>query len=138
MIYRYQKVSDDYTTYQANLLKEGQELATIDRVTYVFVPGELPEQPAQITVEEVELTNELREAIKAASPHTKLITQRMQEKIRAKYSLEDEAYFSRIGVGVALGVYAFEAGEQEALLEFGAFVEDVRQWGREQRAALGL
>ena len=62
----------------------------------------------------------------------------MQEKIRASYSAEDEAYYSRIGVGVALGSYEFEPGEQAALLEFGSFVESVRLWGREQRAELGL
>ena len=41
-------------------------------------------------------------------------------------------------VGAALGAYAFEPGEQDALLAFGAHVESCRQWGREQRAALGL
>ena len=136
-IYRYQIVSDTYTTYRL----EGDgitELCTIDGETYVFVPGELPEQPEQLTLVEVVLDPATKEQIKAASPHTQLIAQRMQEKIRAAYSLEDEAYFSRIGVGVALGAYAFEPGELDALLAFGAFVEGVRLWGREQRAELGL
>lgn len=62
----------------------------------------------------------------------------MQRKIREKYALEDEQYFARIGVGVALGVYEFQAGEREALLEFGAFVESIRQWGRDERARLAL
>jgi hypothetical protein len=62
----------------------------------------------------------------------------MEEQIRARYPVSAEQYFSRIGVGVALGAYAFQAGEQEELLAFGAFVEDVRQWGRQQRAELGL
>ena len=39
---------------------------------------------------------------------------------------------------VALGAYALEPGEQAVLLEFGAFVESVRPWGRDQRAELGL
>jgi hypothetical protein len=137
-IYSYQIVSDAYTTYRANLGESGQELATIDGITYVFVPGELPEQPAEIAVIEVTLDTALKEAIKAASPHCQLISSRMEERIRARYPVSAEQYFSRIGVGVALGVYAFQPGEQEELLAFGAFVEEVRQWGREQRAELGL
>lgn len=66
------------------------------------------------------------------------ISDEMQRKIREKYALEDEQYFARIGVGVALGVYEFQAGEREALLEFGAFVESIRQWGRDERAKLAL
>ena len=84
------------------------------------------------------MTDPLKESIKAVSPHTRLISQRMQEKIRAAYTIEDEQFFSRIGVGVALGAYVFGAGEQAALLAFGAFVESVRQWGRDERAKLGL
>ena len=111
-------------------------------MTYVSVPdGELPEQPVQIAasvVDPVTLTTGLREAIKATSTHCQLIHQRMEDKIRAQYSLSDEQYFSRIASGAALGLYTFEAGEAEALQAFGAFVESVRQWGREQRALLGL
>lgn len=100
----------------------------------------LPGQPAEIaaSVETVTVTSDLREQIKASSPHCRLISERMEERIRARYSLSDEQYFARIGVGAALGVYSFEPGEQDELLAFGAFVEDIRQWGREQRAELGL
>ena len=66
------------------------------------------------------------------------ISDEMQRKIREKYAIEDEQYFARIGVGVALGVYEFQADEREALLEFGAFVESIRQWGRDERAKLAL
>ena len=112
-------------------------------MTYVSVPDDvaLPEQPSQIAdsiVNPVTLTTELREAIKSTSLHCQLIHQRMEDKIREKYSLSDEQYFSRIASGVALGMYAFETGEQDALVAFGTYVEEVRQWGREQRAMLGL
>ena len=62
----------------------------------------------------------------------------MEAKIRARYSLSDEQYFARIASGVALGMYTFEAGEQDALAALAAYVEEVRRWGREQRASLGL
>jgi hypothetical protein len=141
-IVSYQKQSDAYTVYQLNAPEESTELCTIDGVTYVSVPDDdLPEQAAQISasiVNPVTLTTELREAIKAASPHCALIHERMEAKIRDKYSLSDEQYFSRISSGAALGLYTFEAGESVALQAFGAYVESVRQWGREQRALLGL
>ena len=141
-IVSYQKQSDAYTVYQLNAPEGSTELCTIDGVTYVSVPDDdLPEQAAQISasiVNPVTLTTELREAIKAASPHCALIHERMEAKIREKYSLSDEQYFSRISSGAALGLYTFEAGESVALQAFGAYIESVRQWGREQRGQLGL
>ena len=98
----------------------------------------LPDQPTQITVEAVTLTPELRDALKAASAHCALITQRIEEKIRARYTLSDEQYFARIASGAALGIYALEPGEHDALVAFGEHVEACRQWGRSERARLGL
>lgn len=116
------------------------ELCTIDGTTYVAVPDgvTLPTQPEQITVSTVTLTDALKEQIKAASPHVALISERMIQKIRAKYSIDDEMFFARIGVGAALGLYTPTAGEQASMQEFGAFVEAARQWGRDERAKLGL
>ena len=140
-IVSYVKQADAYTVYQLNA-PDSTELCTMDGVTYVSVPDDtLPEQPAPIAasvVDPVTLTTELREAIKAASPHCQLIHQRMEDKIRERYSLSDEQYFSRIASGAALGYYTFETGEAESLQAFGLYVESVRQWGREQRALLGL
>jgi len=137
-IYSYRKTSDAYTTYTAQG-DEVTELCTLDDgTTYISGPYELPAQPEQISVAVADVTDEIKTAIKAASPHVKLISVRMEERIRAKYSLSEEQYFARIGVGAALGVYVFQPGEQEELLAFGAFVEEVRQWGRDQRAGLGL
>lgn len=152
-IVAYRKATDAWTTYTL-ALPDNQadpdggedlrctELCTLDGVTYVAVPEgvTLPEQPAQIadTLQEVALTPELREQIKTASPHCAFIAERMQAQIRARYSAEDEMYFARIGTGVALSKYAFETGEEAALAEYGAHVEGVRQWGRAERAKLGL
>ena len=83
-------------------------------------------------------TDALKEQIKAASRPCQLIAEAMQQRIRAVYSVEDEQYFARIGVGAALGVYIFQPGEQDALLAFGAHVEGVRQWGRLEREKIGL
>ena len=146
MIYAYTKVSTPYTTIQMALPYEMDsenqctELCTLEGVTYVSVPDSvtLPDQPAELTITEATITPELRDAIKAESPHCRLITERMEMRISSKYSLSDEQYFARIGVGAALGAYTFAPGEQDELLAFGAYVEGVRQWGRDERAKLGL
>ena len=146
MIYAYTKVETPYTTIQMALPYEMDsenqctELCTLDGVTYVSVPDSvtLPDQPTELTITEATITPELRDQIKAASPHCRLITERMEMRISSKYSLSDEQYFARIGVGAALGAYTFAPGEQDELLAFGAYVEAARQWGRDERAKLGL
>lgn len=116
------------------------ELCTLDGVTYVAVPAALtlPVQPAEITTEAVTLTPELKVAIKAASPHVALISERMIQKIRGAYSIDDEMFFARIGVGAATGMYVPTGDELADMQVFGLFVEDVREWGRDERAKLGL
>ena len=147
-IYSYQKVSTPYTVIQAVLPDSAgandelhcTELCTIDGITYLSVPDgvTLPAQPPEITLETVTLTPELREQIKAASVHVAFIAERMIQKIRAAYSIDDEMYFARIGVGAANGMYTPTAGEMADMQAFGEFVESVRQWGRTERAKLGL
>lgn len=116
------------------------ELCTLDDITYVAVPAAvtLPAQPAELEIAPVILTPALREQIKANSSHCALIAERMEMRIRSRYTQSDEQYFARIGVGVALGSYEFEPGEHDALLAFGTHVEAARQWGRDERAKLGL
>ena len=146
MIYAYTKIETPYTTIQMALPYEMDsenqctELCTLEGVTYVSVPDSvtLPDQPTELTITEATITPELRDAIKAESPHCRLITERMEMRISSKYSLSDEQYFARIGVGAALGAYTFAPGEQDELLAFGAYVEAARQWGRDERAKLGL
>ena len=144
-IYKYQRIANAHTTFQVALPESDppcQELATVAGVTYVFVPtgAVLPAQHAEIaaSVALVTLTDELRAAVIAASPHCKLIDERMKASIRDAYPLEDELKYARIGVGAAMGMYVPTADEVAGMTAFGEFVEGVRQWGRDQRAALGL
>ena len=99
-------------------------------------------QPAEIAASiEVlpsPLPDALRNEIKAASPHVRLIGQRMIDTIRASYSIDDEMYFARIGVGAATGLYNPTSDEMQELTVFGEFVESVREWGRLEKAKLGL
>lgn len=143
-IVSYQKASDAYTTYQLALPDDAGavELCTLAGVTYISVPDgvTLPAQPEQIaaSVATVALDPALREAIKRASPHCQLIDARVREMVRQQYPLEDELKFARIGVGAAMGMYSPTPDEVQAMTVFGEHAEAARQWGRDERAALGL
>lgn len=106
------------------------ELCTIEGVTYVCLPGGLAmpaDQPAEISasIQVVALTDELRDAIRAASPHFALINARVVEQIRARYSQDDEIKCLRLAPSPETSAW-------------NAWVEDCRAWGRDQKAALGL
>ncbi len=149
-LFSYRKTSDAHTTYELHMPdaqgEEGEiycaELGTIDGLTYVSVPDgvTLPEQLPQVaaTLQTVTLTPELRAQLKATSPHCALISERMVQKIRARYSIDDEMFFARIGVGAATGMYTPTPDELAEMQAFGEFVEAVRLWGRAERAKLGL
>ena len=150
MIVSYRKTSDAYTTYELRTPDaqgdEGEiscaELGTLDGLTYVSVPDgvALPEQLPQVaaTLAPVTLTPELIAQLKATCPHCALISERMVQKIRARYSIDDEMFFARIGVGAAAGMYQPTPNELSEMRAFGEFVEGVRQWGRAERKKLGL
>ena len=149
-IVSYQKHIDTLHTVDLHLPtgEEGQsigtELATIEGVTYVSLPdaaslsGMQPEEIASSIVNPATLTPELRNQIKSQSPHLKIISRRMIEKIRDSYSIDDEMFFARIGVGAAAGLYEPTADEMQEITVFGEFAEAVREWGRSERAKLGL
>ena len=108
----------------------GQEIATLGAATYVSLPDgvTLPtDQPAEIaaSIATVTLTDALRAEIKAASPQVRLINATVAEKIAEAYSLADEIKLLRTAPSAE-----FEA--------YNAHAEACRDWGREQKAALGL
>lgn len=132
-IVSYQKHIDSIRTVEIRLPEDvsmqriGTELATINGVTYVSLPDNtvLPEQPAEITVAAVDLTPDLKQSISDASPHVKLIRQRVSDKIAERYSTGDEIKLIRTAPSAE-----FEA--------YNAYAEDCRAWGRAERAKLGL
>lgn len=116
------------------------EIAELDGWRYVAVPeGITSTVPAELTTwEPVTLTDALREQIKVASPHCRLIAERVIDRIRAKYPLDEELYFARIAVGALQGAYALQDGEADALAQYQVDVEAAREWGRTERAQIGL
>lgn len=138
-LHAYRKVITAINTFEIRLpesapgQRQGQEIATLtDGRTIVCLDdgATLPaEQPAQIAASIEALPNplpaELRAQIMDASPHARLINQRVVEKIRAEYSVDDEIKMLRIA----------PSAETTA---WNDHVEACRAWGRAERAKLGL
>jgi hypothetical protein len=138
-LHAYRKVITAINTFEIRLpesapgQRQGQEIATLtDGRTIVCLDdgATLPaEQPTQIaaSIEALPspLPTELRAQIKDASPHARLINQRVVEKIRAEYSVDDEIKMLRIA----------PSAETTA---WNDHVEACRAWGRAERAKLGL
>lgn len=147
-IYAYRKAANAYTDIVMVLPDNAghddehraTELATIDGITYVAVPGALtlPEQPPEIDPQPVTLTPELRERIKAESVHCQWIAQRLIDRIRARYTVDDEAYFTRILLGKLAGTYTMLPGEPERIAQYQRDTEEARAWAKAERAKLGL
>jgi hypothetical protein len=134
-IYRYRKIIDAVTTHcllepDYNLLGTEDrivELCALDGYTYVSVPDGivLPDQPKQISIESAVLTDDLKAAIKKASPHVALINERVVNMIREKYSVDDEIKMLRISPSNETAAY-------------NAYAEECRAWGRSEKLKLGL
>jgi len=136
-IYRYKKVVDEFTTYSLvepdyNLLETDSkitELCNLEGETYVSVPDDitLPEQPEQIVLSEIILTDGLKEQIKKTSVHVQLINQRVRDRIAEQYSEADEIKALRK-----------ENVDKVAFDKYNAFVNGCCLWGYGEKAKLGL
>jgi len=135
----YRKAIDSVTTHTLRMPEaqqgeqSGQEIAILPdgrTVVALFDGHTLPsEQPAQIaaSIETLPspLPDDLRDAIKAASPHVRLINQRVQDAITQRYSLADEIKLLRTAPSPEMDTY-------------NAYTEECRAWGRTEKAKLGL
>jgi hypothetical protein len=136
-IIRYIPVADEFTTYHLLTPLSGSMDIDAPRVTvlaqlddgytYVHVPDglELPEQPEQITLEPVELTDELRETLRKNSVHVQYINDMVRGKIAERYQIHDEVKLLRTQPSADFD-------------EYHAYVEACRDWGRAEKAKIGL
>jgi len=145
-IYKYQRITtpgpDGATLYFRNAEDEPRalELGELYGWHYVSVPEAalLPEQPTEIDWQIVTLDAELRASLLATCRPLQLIAEAVVERIRSRYSLDDELFLNRIATGVANGLYEYQDGEEAEVIAFGVWAEECRQWGRARRAELGL
>ncbi len=92
---------------------------------------ELPPQPAEITVEPVTLTPALRREIMVASPHVRLIHERVRSRVAARYSASDE-------IGLLRDAILHAKGSDDEHKAYDQHVEDCLAWGRTEKTKLGL
>ena len=149
----YRKTTDAITTHALRLPqsdKQGeqaaQELATLPdgrTIVTLFDGYTLPEDQPEAIQDSIEqlpaqLPDDLKSAIREASPHVRLINQRVQERIRARYSVDDEMKFSRLLHKAAMGLHALSDADKAKILAYDTHVEDARSWGKAERAKLGV
>jgi hypothetical protein len=133
VIYSYQKFIDAQRSVEIRFPEDenhqriGEEIATIEGTTYVCLPSDaiLPTQPVEINVVAVEVTPELKAALRAASPKVRWINDQVRMKIESVYSVSDEIKLLRTAPSAE-----FEA--------YNEFAENCRAWGRAEKAKLGL
>lgn len=140
---RYQPRSDAYTVHRVTAADPDAasltELAVLDGWHYIVVPeGVALTVPDDVPLEAVTLDAALRDRIKAASPHCRLIRERAEARIHERYSIDHELYLSRISIGALRGTYVLRPGEVEEIEAYQAHAEDVRAWAHGEYAALGL
>ena len=139
MILSYQKITDEFTTH---CLREPDydddqrvtELCTTDDTTYISVPDNiaLPEQPELIRnsltilkTAKTSLDEKTRAIIESLSPHIRLINQRVVERIRKKYTINDEIKLLRLAPPPETAAW-------------NDYVENCRAWGAAEKEKLGL
>jgi hypothetical protein len=139
-LHAYRKVIDSVTTHTLRLpepatqgAQTGQELATLadGRTVVVIYPGYTlgTDQPMPIKASIEALPNplpdDLRAAIKAASPHVRLINDRVRAKIAQRYTLEDEIGLLRTAPSNEMAAY-------------NLYVQECRATGQAEKLKLGL
>ncbi len=134
-LYTYQKVTDKFTTHTLHEpdYQETEahitELCTIDGQTYVSVPDTvtLPDQPETVkkTLQKIAPDDALKLKIKNTSRHVRLINDRVIERIREQYSVNDEIKMLRLAPSVESAAY-------------NDYVEECRTWGQNEKKKLGV
>ena len=126
LIISYKKQVSRETTKTIELCEGDTELCTIDGVSYASVQdAHAVIDPHSIGFKIEVVDDELRELICTNSTHVQLIQQRVRDKIAELYSVHDEIKLIRTAPS-----REFDAYNEHAEL--------CRQWGREQKAYLGL
>ena len=135
----YRKVIDSVTTHLLRLPENdnrqpgGQELATLPdgrTVVALFDGTVLSADQPQTVRDSLEplptpLPDDLRAAIKTASPQVRHIDNQVKAAIAERYAIDDEIKLLRLA-------------PSDETLAYNAYVEECRAWGRAEKNKLGL
>ena len=131
-LYRYQPIYDKHTRIDANLPENAiihlsnDQLEEFDNYQYVAFEEKAPEQPKGIILEEVVLTAELKEKLRKNSSHWQRYKERVIEKIREKYSLDDEINIIKT------------TEDKTKITEYDEYVKSVKDYYAKYKANLGI
>ena len=139
MIYRYQPIYEKHTRIDANLPENAiihlssDQLVNFDNYQYVAFEGDIPEQPKGIVLEEVTLTTELQEKLRKYSSHWKRYKERIVEKIREKYSIDDE-----LNIINTKNLATKTTDDKSKISEYNNYVKSIKDYYANYKASLGI
>jgi len=138
-LYRYQPIFNKHTRIDANLPENAiihlsnDQLKDFDNYQYVAFEGVIPEQPKGIILEEVVLTAELKEKLRKYSSHWKRYKERIIDKIREKYSIDDE-----INIIHTKNLATKTTEDKTKITEYDEYVKSVKDYYAKYKANLGI
>ena len=138
-LYRYQPIYDKHTRIDANLPENAiihlssDQLVNFDNYQYVAFEGDIPEQPKGIKLEEVTLTTELQEKLRKYSSHWKRYKELIVDKIREKYSLDDE-----VNLLNTKNLSTKTATDKTKISDYDNYVKSIKDYYAEYKASLGI
>ena len=138
-LYRYQPIYDKHTIIDANLPENAiihlsnDQLEDFDNYQYVAFEEKAPEQPKGIILEEVVLTAELKEKLRKNSSHWQRYKERVIEKIREKYSLDDE-----LNIIHTKNLGTKTTDNKAKISEYDNYVQSVKDYYAKYKASLGI
>ena len=135
--YRPRLISNNINELNSNII----DLCFYEGFRYVSIPTEVqfevPEEISQSWIEVV-LNEASSEALKKECFIVKIINDRLIEKIRKKYSLNDELYYARITSGSLLGTYIMANDEEQMIAQYQVDIENYRAQAKAERIELGF
>ncbi|MEW6485795.1 MAG: hypothetical protein AB1423_14480 [Pseudomonadota bacterium] len=137
-LYRYKKITDAYTTHTVQA--EGLvELCELDGDTIISVPDDAKLEASKVlTVQPVELTEELAAAIKEKSDVVQMVNTMVVEKIREKYDINDELKIIKKMLQCLVNKTTPDAETLKQYTDYIAYTDTCTAWGTEEKTALGV
>ncbi len=138
-LYRYQPIYEKHTRTDANLPENAiihlssDQLVNFDNYQYVAFEGDIPEQPKGIVLEEVTLTTELQEKLRKYSSHWKRYKELIVEKIREKYSIDDE-----LNIINTKNLATKTTDDKAKISEYDNYVKSIKDYYANYKASLGI
>ncbi len=139
MLYKYKPIINNETQIDANLSEgavihlSNDQLEAFDGYQYVVLEGDIPEQPEGLILEEVSLTAELQEKLRKYSSHWQRYKERVIEKIREKYSYDDEYDILHTK---SLGTKTTK--DKNKIAKYDDFVKSIKDYYKTYKESLGL